>query len=315
MCGRQIVIGEIAGLTTAALWAGTSLAFALAGKRIGALAVNQIRIIMAILMLPVLHQVLLGAPWPSSITSPQLIYLAISGVVGLSLGDLFYFHSLAVIGPRLGALLMSTWPVLCALIAWPVLGEELGLGSVLGIGVTLSGVLLVLGDRRGKPRWIGRLTSRSRRWAIAAGLLGATGQAAGLVIAKLGMGPLGEGGRPVDPLSATLVRMVAGALGIWIVAAVGGHVPATLGALRDRGAMLATFVGAVLGPTFGVWMSLVAAAHTDAGVAATLMATMPILALPLARVAYGSRPGPVAIGGTVLAVVGVAVLFLAQSGG
>ena len=32
----------------------------------------------------------------------------------------------------------------------------------------------------------------------------------------------------------------------------------------------------------------------------------------LASIAYGSRPGPVAVGGTVLAVVGVAVLFLGQ---
>ena len=55
-----------------------------------------------------------------------------------------------------------------------------------------------------------------------------------------------------------------------------------------------------------------AAAHTDTGIAATLMATMPIIALPLARVAYGSRPGRNAIAGTLLAFAGVAIIFLSQ---
>jgi drug/metabolite transporter (DMT)-like permease len=309
--------GEIAALTTAMLWAGTSIAFALAGRWIGALAVNQIRIVMALVMLPVLHLLLLGSLWPESITWRQMTYLAVSGVIGLSLGDLCYFHSLAVIGPRLGALLMSTWPIFCAVLAWPMLGELLGVWSIAGIGVTLGGVLLVLGDRSRRSAWSPELPGRSRSWAIVCGLLGALGQASGLVIAKLGMQPASGAAdaTAVDPLSATLIRMVAAGIGIWIFAALGGQTPACVRAMRNGKAMWATFVGALLGPTFGVWMSLVAAAHTDTGIAATLMATMPILALPLARITYGSRPGRMAIWGTLIAFAGVALLFLTQRAG
>jgi drug/metabolite transporter (DMT)-like permease len=306
--------GEIAGLVTAALWAGTSLAFALAGRRVGALAVNQIRILMAVAMLPIVHLVVLGSPWPAAITWEQGVYLSLSGLIGLSLGDLCYFHSLAVIGPRLGPLLMSTWPVMCAVIAWPALGEVLGWRDITGIVVTLCGVLMVLNDRR-PGKWAPTLGGRSRNWAIACGLLGALGQAGGLVLAKLGMAPAGAGGAAVDPLSATLVRMIAGAAGIWVIAAAAGHVPATLRATRNGRAMLQTLIGSILGPTLGVWMSLVAATHADVGVAATLMATLPIWTLPIARIAYGSRPGPAAIAGTLLAVVGVAILFLAPQPG
>jgi drug/metabolite transporter (DMT)-like permease len=306
----MVYIGEIAGLATAGLWAGTSLAFALAGRRVGALAVNQIRIVMALCMLPVLHWILLGGPWPTGLSWQQGTYLALSGLIGLTLGDWCYFHCLAVIGPRLGALLMSTWPVMCALLAWPTLGEELGAWSAVGIVLTMTGVLTVLYDRRGKATWAPKLTGRSRTWAIVFGLLGALGQASGLVLAKLGMAAVGDDAQSVDPLSATLVRMFAGGIGIWAIAAFAGLVPASVRSLRDSRAVLATFIGSVLGPTFGVWMSLVAAANTSAGVAATLIATMPILALPMARIAYGSRPGRAAYAGTVVAFAGVAVLFL-----
>ncbi|MGD8394040.1 MAG: DMT family transporter [Candidatus Eiseniibacteriota bacterium] len=308
----MIYVGEIAGLVTAALWAGTSLAFALASRRAGALAVNQARTVMAIVMLALLHRVLLGSFWPTDLGGRQATWLALSGLVGLSLGDLFYFHSLAQVGPRLGSLLLSTWPVFCALLAWPVLGEGLGAGAVAGIAVTLGGVLLVLADRSRAARWVAP-AGGSRARGLVAGCLGAAGQAVGLVIAKLGMEPvsgLEAGMVRVDPLSATLVRMVAGAAGIWLIAAAGGRLASGRRVIVDRRALAGTVVGALLGPTFGVWMSLVAAAHAPTGIAATLMATTPIVTLPLARLAYGSRPGGWAIAGTVLAAAGVALLFL-----
>lgn len=79
--------GEVAGFATALLWAFGALASAAAGRRIGAMAVNLVRIPIAVVL------------------------LAASGVVGLSLGDLFCFHALAALGPRLSALLLATWPV------------------------------------------------------------------------------------------------------------------------------------------------------------------------------------------------------------
>ena len=74
--------------------------------------------------------------------------------------------------------------------------------------------------------------------------------------------------------------------------------------------MRLTLAGAVLGPFLGVWLSLVSATHTKLGIGATLMATAPIMMLPLARMAYGDRPRPAAVAGTFVAVLGVACLFL-----
>ena len=73
---------------------------------------------------------------------------------------------------------------------------------------------------------------------------------------------------------------------------------------------VSSFIGATLGPVLGVWLSLIAATHTKLGIGATLMATAPILMLPLARITYGDRPGRGAVLGTIIAVGGVGCLFL-----
>jgi drug/metabolite transporter (DMT)-like permease len=200
-----------------------------------------------------------------------------------------------------------------ALIAWPVLGEALDGFAVAGIAATMSGVSLVLSDGRGDAGWKPpRVGSSGRALAVVAGFLGALGQASGLVLAKLGMTGVeaGEGPAAVAPLSATLVRMIAGALGVVVIATLRGHWAHVLRAVRDRRAMSATALGVTFGPTLGVWLSLVAVSSTDTGVAAALAGLPPVVMIPIARVVYGSRPGLAGTAGAFLAVAGTALLFL-----
>lgn len=298
--------GELAGFATALLWAFGALAFAAAGRRIGAMAVNLVRIPIAVVLLGVLHWILLGSPWPQP-PADALALLAASGVVGLSLGDLFYFHALAVLGPRLGALLLATWPVACAGLAVPILGETLRLVHWLGIAATVAGVVLVLTGPASGSAWAPQHGARARRIAVAGGLLGAGCQALGLIWSKQGIQAGGEG--LIDPLSATLVRMVAGMLGVLLIALATNQL-GLVQRLRDRKAIAQAALGSLFGPTLGVWLSLVAVMLTDAGIAGACMGTMPIFMLPIARVAYGSRPSARAIAGTCVAVAGGALLVV-----
>lgn len=313
-------VGELAGLGTAACWSVCSLAFTAAGRRIGAMAVNQLRIPIAILLLASAHRILFGSFWPADISRQQATLLAVSGVLGLTLGDLCLFRCFVLIGPRLGTLLMTIAPVLTALLAWPILHERLSPSAAAGIALTIAGILWVLNAH---PRHAPEApSSRSLSIGIVLGILGAAGQALGLVFAKLGMRAADSAANvaldgadgalaPIDPLSATLVRMVAGAAGIWLIAALRGNIVSTIRTLADQRALAYTAIGAVLGPFMGVWLSLVSVSHTSAGVAATLMGTVPIIMLPLARIAYGDRPGAAVIAGTLVAFAGVAYLFLA----
>jgi drug/metabolite transporter (DMT)-like permease len=302
-------LGEIAGVATSLSWTLCGLGFALAARRVGAFAVNQIRIVAAVAVLLCAHALVEGSPVPPGLSSRQVSLLAASGVAGLALGDLFYFHCISVLGPRLGMMLMATAPLFAAGLAWPLLGEALDARALLGIALTLAGVAAVVADPRGEPAWrVSRPASRGV--AIAAGLLGGLGQGAGMVLAKLGMLDDGDGAAPISALSAVVVRMIAGMVGILLIAAVGRRLAEAAGALRDGRAMAATLIGVAFGPTLGVWLSLVALRHSEAGVASALCALPPVMMIPVARVAYGARPTRIAFLGTALAMLGTAVLFM-----
>lgn len=301
-------VGETAALATSVSWTLCGLAFALAGRRVGSMAVNQVRILIAVVILVVIRAAIFGAPLPDG-SSEQLTMLALSGIAGLALGDSFFFYCIAVLGPRLGAVLMATSPVMCALLAWPMLGESPDAQAVVGIAVTVIGVVTVVVEPGGEPTWVTQKPKRKGP-AILCGLLGAFGQALGLVLSKMGMVGSGLEADAIDPFSATVVRMVAGAAGVVVIAALGRRLWRSVVAMRDRRALGATLVGVVFGPTLGVWLSMVAVRGTNAGVAAALMALPPVLMIPTARIAYGARPGRWAILGTVVAVSGTAVLML-----
>jgi len=292
-------VPEAAALAAALSWSLCSLAFAAAGRQVGALVVNQVRIVAAVLLLAALHVAWLGNLWPWELTAPQQGWLALSGLIGLTLGDLCHFRALREIGPRLGLLLHGTWPVMAAILAWTVRGEQPGFHEGLGIALVVvgTGVVVTGGDRQ----WSAGL--RAPAFAIALGLLGALGQAVGAVLAK---DILADG---AHALSSTLVRIAAGAAGMLLITVAAGRGRAVLASLHNRPAQRNIAIGTVLGPVLGVWLSMVALQGTSTGTAAALMATAPIWMLPIGRFAYGSKLTWRAVLGTAVAVAGSVLLL------
>jgi drug/metabolite transporter (DMT)-like permease len=219
------------------------------------------------------------------------------------------------------------------------LNEPLGLAAVAGMAVTLAGIAWVALER-GES---GRRSARSPHYGrgIALALAAAIFQAAGVVLAKLGIGharlPESE---HLNPWSASLVRMAFGAICICALAPLhrAGRSAAARGAglepdplkresevavarppsLRGssstvvRTALALLVIGTLSGPVFAVWCSLVAIDRADAGVAATLMAMTPVFILPFAVWIERERLSWRAIVGAAVAVGGVAILTLAR---
>jgi drug/metabolite transporter (DMT)-like permease len=302
-------IGEIAAVLVSVLWTTCSILFAAAGRRIGALSVNAYRIAMAVGLLGAAHLIRFGTLAPPA-TDAQWLYLGLSGIIGLALGDFGYFGALVLIGPRRGVLLMALAPIWSSIMAYVILGEVLGSWTILGIAVTLTGVTMVVVEREDE-RDENAIPRRRKIYGVLSGLGGSLGQGLGLVVSKYGMMVAGgEGAGPLNPLSATLVRMVIAAAFVWVVVVLSGKLPLVLRMRRDGGAILRTLGGAVSGPFAGVWLSMVAITYAQAGVAATLMALMPVMVIPVVRLIYGEKTSARGVAGACTAVVGVAILFL-----
>jgi len=288
--------GELAALGTAFCWAFTGIFFAEAARRIGALRVNLLRLPIALVLLS--GALAASGSSLAALTPQRVRLLAASGIVGLTIGDLALFAALVRIGPRLAALLMALAPVFATLAGAVGLGELPGALALGGMAVTLVGVGWVVLERRD-----GQAHPFEHRGAIALGVLAAACQGFGLVLAKAGMA--GE----VPPLVATWVRMGVATAGMWLLAALSGRTAGLAIADGARRAFLPVLGGAVSGPFVGVWLSLVAARYTDVGVAATLMATTPVLIIPLVMHTERYRPSLRAVGGALVAIAGVALLF------
>lgn len=295
------LIGELAALGTSLVFSFGSTFLTLAGRRIGPLVLNRTRLIIAILFLSLTHWLTLGIPLPWDAEPHRWLWLGLSGIVGLVIGDIFLFQAFVWIGPRLSMLMMSLAPVLSAVLAWLFLGERMGIVEIVGVALTLTGVAWVVVERNGTERH----TNPDYGRGILYGLGAACGQAGGLVLAKNGLSGA------FSPISANLMRMLSAAVVLWGITFLQRQTRATLDALRSnpQGVRYA-LLGAFFGPFLGVSLSMLAVQNTEVGIASTLMALPPVFLLPISYVVFKERYGWGAVAGTLLAMGGVAVLFL-----
>lgn len=305
-------LGESAALVAALLWAFTSIFFAEAGKRIGSFQVNLIRLVMAVGIYTIVLLVWDGRLFPEDLNSSQLGWLAVSGIVGLLLGDGCGFKALVMIGPRLTSLLYASAPIWTTIIAWVFLGEQLAWIDLVGIGLTVSGITWVVLERHSRNAATidmrkGHPDSGSLTKGVLLGIGAAIGQAIGLVLAKQGMF---FAGGTVQPMSASYIRMLVALVVIGGLALARGNPARLVPTWRDRKVMGLCGGGAIVGPFLGVWLSLVAVKYISTGVAATLNSMTPVMILPLVILFYKEKVTLRAALGALIAVAGITILFL-----
>ena len=297
-------------LLAAFIFAWTSIFFTTAGRRLGVTTVNLLRLPGAALCLGCMHLVLKGTVWPAGLAVQDQVWIGLSGVVGLAVGDSALFKAFTMVGPRRSMTMMALAPVYTTIIAWGLLGEHLNLWGILGIVVIIAGVMTAtLGKGNGLGEF-GRLPPKVLKTGILFALIGSLGQGLGSVFAKMGMTGPSSGGAGVDPLGATLIRLTWATVIYWLAVVPRLDVRGTRDALRDRKGVGALGIAILMGPFISVWISLVAIRHTEAGIAQVLLGMVPIFVVVPAWIVYRDRPTPLSLAGIVVAVGGGALLFL-----
>ncbi len=292
-------IGEIAALAAAFFWGFGALLFEAAGTRIGAFQTNILRLVIGCVLLSLALYFQVGAFFPMHASQENYIWLGLSGIVGLAIGDGALFYAIVILGPRLSTLLLSLAPPVATVIAWLFLGEALEPIALIGIVVTIAAIAWVVSEKHGDEHIRG-----SKTVGIILGVVAALGQGVGVIFAKLGL----TGG--IDSLSATLIRMLPAAVLMWLVAALSRRALPTVLALRDKISALVVVTGSIVGPFIGVWLSIVAVKHTEAGIASTLLATVPVLLIPMEFFIHKRVPSIRGVIGAAMAVVGIAMIFM-----
>ncbi|MDH4211739.1 MAG: DMT family transporter [candidate division WOR-3 bacterium] len=291
--------GEFAAIGTALCWSFGSILFTISSRRLGHNTVNRLRLVVALILLMIAHFVTFGGFFPTAASQHHWFWFGLSGIIGFAIGDMLLFRAFVLLGARISMLLMALVPVFGTFIAWLFLDELLDFTQLLAITIVIAGIIWVVAERRNNGH-----KKNHYILGIMCGIGGAMGQALGLILSKKGLAD------NYSALSGNIIRVFVAACLLWLITLVRGRVPRTVVKLNDRKGATAMIGGAFFGPFLGVWLSLVAVQNTYIGIASTLMALPPILLIPLSYWIFKEKISTGAILGTIIAVIGVALIFL-----
>jgi len=298
--------GEIAALLTAVFWTVTSMSFESAGKKVGSLSVNLIRLIIAFFIYGIVNYFRRGLFLPLDAGTESWLWLALSGLVGFVVGDLLLFQAYVVIGARISMLIMALAPPITAFASWILLDEVLSPMKLVGMVVTLTGISIVILKREKKEEDSKKRRKITTNYSIPGLLLafgGAVGQGVGLVLSKKGMGEY-------DAFAASHIRVITGMVGFAIILLFAKRYGKLWKAIQHKSAMKRIALGSLFGPFLGVSFSLLAVQNTQAGIAATIMSIVPVLIIAPAILFFHEKVNWKEIIGAVITVGGVAIFFL-----
>ena len=294
----MIFIGEIAAFSAALLWSVNAIVLTEAVKRVGPFNVNIGRLFFASLFL-LLTIIIFSLD--VNIHFQQVLYLILSGIIGLVIGDYGMLKSYEIIGPRLGMLMMSFVPSMSVILGYYVLDEVLTVSQIVGILITSCGLAIVILQKKVSVEKF-HFSFKGGMY----GLLASGGQAIGLIFAKeaFNYGELNE-------FVAAFIRIFFSLILLIFLGRIWGYSKNPIRVFKnDLNGLKLIIWGAILGPYLGITASLIAVAHTHVGIASTLMGTVPILMLPISKYYYKEKLSLKSIIGTILAFSGIALIFL-----
>lgn len=291
---------EAMALGAAACWALASLSAAPAAAHLGAFSFTRWRMLFATLLLVVLATARDG--W-ATLPTASLGVLAVSGLVGIFLGDSALFACMNRLGPRRSGVLFATHALFSAALAWWWLGETLTGRVLFGAVLMVGGVMTAIALGKRSDETHGWEQIKGRWWVgVALGLMAALGQALATLMVKPVMAA------QVDPVAASAVRMLVALAAHALLRGSGAAVAKPLNPLTAT-VLWRTAWNAALAMGLGMTLILWALKGGSAGLVAVLSSVSPVLLLPLLWLVYRRGPAPGAWVGAVLTVAGGAVIL------
>lgn len=289
------MIGELAALTCALFWAIAARLFRILGSSFSPLSLNLWKGLAAIVLLIIAVQF---TPHATTLTNQGILLLLISGIIGIGLGDTFFFQAINRIGDSQTLLVAETLaPILTALLAIAWLAEWLTLYQWLGIALVIISVDVVIRIQRKEA------TNTLQLSGFGFAGLAALCQALGAVISRQVLTTT-----DVDPADASLIRLIGG-LAIIITLLIirrKAWLPVTDNPVR----VWTTFAVATFFGTFAaLYLQMVAFSYTKAAIVQTLFATSVILSLAIAWF-IGDKVNKKTVVWSFIALIGVVVLLL-----
>ena len=303
------LIGSVAALASAFLWAIAALMFARIGRQLSARAMNFGKGIIALVCLAAL---IIPTAF-TGLTTQSFVFLSLSGLLGIALGDTLYFLTLQRLGARLTLLVGTLIPVVTAISAVILFKEEITFFAALGLVLTIAGVTYVLWDKakRMPQSDVDENKPNNNKIYLLSSILIASifvlSESAGILLTKTDV-------QNLDSLEATFIRQAWGVAGLffWGLAVsnvFGDFIPLQQNKKLVYQFLTTSFIGAFL----GTWLSIYALKMTYASVAVALNSTSPLFVIPIAVWFFKEKVRLQAVAGACIAVFGIMIYFLSMA--
>ena len=302
--------GEIASLTAALIWSGSICTFAHFGRGIPVLKLNIFKNSVALLCLTATI-LITGTRLPRE--SVIVGALALSGLIGLGIGDSLLFAALPRLGPQLTSATQCLSPPFAALIALAVLGEPLSLVQCLGMIVTLLGVggTVVIRNRdHSKNNQLTEGLSAEVMIGFAFAAASALANAVGIVLARKAMQSTSVTAGTMLRIAPTIVMLFATQAVVGQFRRVSPRAPAKPSTVSPRPAWHWLGLASFFGTFVGVMLLSAGTKYAKAGVTASLTITYPVWIIPVAAIFLKEKTPRGALLFTLVAIAGVLALVL-----
>ncbi|MEQ3647103.1 DMT family transporter [Alteromonas sp.] len=285
-------MGVFAALGTALCWAIAARLFSGIGNAFSPLTMNFWKGLISIALL----SVVLIAVQPALFSTNAVVWLLVSGFIGIGIGDTCFFKALQSIGDSQAVLVAETLaPLFTALFAMAFIGEWITWQQWIGVAVVLFSVDMVIKARKRSATHV--FATSGYLYGVGAALC----QAVGAVVSR---DILGSG--DVDAASAAFLRLVGGM--VFVVPFIAVTKTRWLPVItEDKRVWPAFVVATLLGTTAAIYLQMFAFAYAKAAVVQTLIATSALMSLGVAFV-LGEKATKATLLWSVIALVGVGIL-------
>ncbi|MEG0300694.1 MAG: DMT family transporter [Cetobacterium sp.] len=288
------MLGEGLALTAALGWVGSSIFLEKASKEVGTVVVNLTRLILAMVFLGVITWTNRGLVLPLDVSREALGFLSISGLFGLFIGDFFLYKAYVTVGPRITLLIMTFSPITVSILSFLILGESLGYIQILGMLLTLFGIMMVVLKKKSE----GTFSKIGFLYATIAML----GESCGIIFTKMGS-------VNYDSFATIQVRTIPAIIAFIIYISLKNSWEDIFEGVKNKKGMYYVLVGTIV-TTLGVTSLVEAMKYSSVGVVSTLAATSPILIIPISMLFFKEKVSLKESLGAVISFLGVSLFFI-----
>jgi DME family drug/metabolite transporter len=294
------VIGEIAALGCAPLWAISSILLKSQTDKVDALQINAIRGLFAAAFAVAIFLITGGIDQFSSLPLSAVIYLLLAAIVGFVAGDTLYIKGMGIIGVSRALPMSITYPIFVLPFSVTIGGESLSFLTVAGVFIAAMGLHLITAPQRRSERE--KATQKWHWWGTSLILAASLCWAIGTVLLGFAMTSL-------SPILAGAIRMPFMALVLFMMVYLRKSTVKVWSQGFSSLAILA--LAGIMGIGVGGLLFMIGVKHAGAAKTAILSSTAPLFGVPLSMLILHEKITLKIVFGTILCVIGVCLLFSA----